>query len=78
MLFRSRKELLTGTSREVLFYLKGGEGMAKVDKERQELAKTILEANGVTYEDWLNEQHLKVITSNMKVLKEGLEARKNM
>lgn len=52
--------------------------MAKVDKERQELAKTILEANGITYEDWLNEQHLKVITSNMKVLKEGLEARKNM
>lgn len=50
---------------------------SKLDKEMQELAKTIIESNGVTYESWLNRQHLSVITSNLKVLKEGLEAKKN-
>ena len=46
----------------------------KVDKERQELAQTILESKEIEYEDWLNEQHLLIITSNIKVLKEGLNS----
>lgn len=49
----------------------------KVDKQRQELAKSILESKGSCYEEWLNEQHLNVIVGNVKVLQEGLNARKN-
>lgn len=47
----------------------------KVDKERQALAKLILESQDVSYESWLNTKHLEVITGNVKVLQEGLEAR---
>lgn len=49
--------------------------MARINKDSQELAKAILESKGVIYEEWLNNQHLNVITGNTKMLQEGLEAR---
>lgn len=48
----------------------------KIDKQTQELAKTILESKGSSYEKWINEQHLSVITSNVKVIQESLNSRK--
>jgi len=44
----------------------------KLDKDLKELAIGIIEANGKTYEEWLNEQHKNLIFSNVKIIKEGL------
>lgn len=44
----------------------------KIDSEAKELAIGILASKGVEYEDWLNNQHSKVITENSKLLIECL------
>lgn len=48
----------------------------KIDSGAKELAKGILEAQGKSYEEWLNEQHGKVITENAKVLIASLNSSK--
>lgn len=50
----------------------------KLDKEIKDIAIGVIEAGGKTYEEWLNEQHTKVIFSNAKVIREGLKLRKEM
>lgn len=45
----------------------------KLDKETKELAIEILEARGKSYEEWLNEEHQKIITSNLPLLRNGLK-----
>ena len=50
----------------------------KLDKDIKEIATSIIEVNGQTYEEWLNEEHRKVIFENSKLLKESLNLRKEM
>ncbi|MBQ8997265.1 MAG: hypothetical protein IJ086_01070 [Clostridium sp.] len=50
----------------------------KLDKDIKEIAVSIIEVNGKTYEEWLNEEHKKVIFENSKLLKESLNLRKEM
>ncbi|MDU6333757.1 MAG: hypothetical protein E6584_21590 [Enterobacter hormaechei] len=50
----------------------------KLDKDIKEIAVSIIEVTGKTYEEWLNEQHTKVIFANSKLLKESLNLRKGM
>lgn len=48
----------------------------KLDKEIKEIASAIIEANGKGYDEWLNEEHKKVIFNNSKLLKEVLMLKK--
>ncbi|WP_394883704.1 hypothetical protein [Clostridium tertium] len=48
----------------------------KLDKDIKEIAVSIIEITGKTYEEWLNEQHIKVIFANSKILKESLTLKK--
>lgn len=50
----------------------------KIDKEIKEIAVSVIEASGKTYEEWLNEQHKNVIFTNSKLVKEGLNLIKEM
>ena len=50
----------------------------KLDKDIKEIAIEIIEANGKTYEEWLNYQHSKVIFENSKLIKESLRLRKEV
>lgn len=50
----------------------------KLDKDIKEIAVSIIEVTGKTYEEWLNEQHTKVIFANSKLLNESLNLRKEM
>lgn len=50
----------------------------KLDKDTKEIAVAIIEANGKTYEEWLNEQHRNLIFENSKLIKESLLLRKEV
>jgi len=50
----------------------------KLDKEIKEIAVAVIEANGKTYEEWLNREHEKIIYANAKIIKEGLNLRKEI
>lgn len=50
----------------------------KLDKDIKEIAIAIIEANGQTYEEWLNVQHRKVIFDNSRLIKESLSLRKEV
>ena len=50
----------------------------KIDKDIKEIAIAVIEASGKSYEEWLNEQHTKDIFTNSKLVKEGLNLRKEM
>ncbi len=50
----------------------------KLDKEIKEIAVAVIEASGKSYEEWLNEEHKKVIFTNSKLLKESLNLKKEM
>lgn len=50
----------------------------KLDKDIKEIAIAVIETSGKTYEEWLNEQHKKVVFSNSKLLKESLNLRKEI
>ena len=50
----------------------------KLDKDMKEIAVAVIEASGKTYEEWLNREHEKIIYANAKIIKEGLNLRKEM
>ena len=50
----------------------------KLDKDMKDIASAIIEANGKTYEEWLNEQHRNLIFDNSKLIKESLLLRKEV
>lgn len=52
--------------------------MAKVNSDNKKLAQTILESQGKSYEEWLNEKHQEVIVSNVKLLSEALKLKKDL
>lgn len=50
----------------------------KLDKDMKEIAVAVIEASGKTYEEWLNREHEKIIYANAKIIKEGLNLRKEI
>lgn len=50
----------------------------KIDKDAKELVISILEVKSIEYEEWLNEQHQKLIVSNFEILKQGLSLKKEL
>ena len=53
-----------------------------VDKEKAKqlnaLTKSLLEAKGVSYDEWLYEQQLSYVTSNSELLIQALNSNLNM
>lgn len=47
--------------------------MSKLDQEAKLLAVDLLKKQGKDYNDWLNEQHQKVINSNYKLIRKLLD-----
>ncbi|EOE7347229.1 hypothetical protein MJU95_016500 [Clostridioides difficile] len=47
-----------------------------IDKQIKSLAISILEKNNIDYDDWINEEHKKLIFSNATVLQEAIEESK--
>lgn len=50
----------------------------KIDKDIKEMAVAVIEANGKSYEEWLNEQHKNLIFSNSVLIKESLNLIKGL
>ncbi len=52
-----------------------------VDKEKAKqlnsLTKSLLEAKGITYDEWLYEQQLSYVTSNSEILIQALNSNQN-
>ena len=47
--------------------------MSKLDQEAKLLAIDLLKKQGKDYNDWLNEQHQKIINSNYKLIRNLLD-----
>lgn len=47
--------------------------MGKLDQEAKLLAVDLLKKQGKDYNDWLNEQHQKVVNSNYKLIRKLLD-----
>ncbi|HEK5054499.1 TPA: hypothetical protein SOL97_003290 [Clostridioides difficile] len=47
-----------------------------IDKQIKSLAISILEKNNIDYDDWINEEHKKLIFNNATVLQEAIEKSK--
>lgn len=47
--------------------------MGKLDQEAKLLAVDLLKKQGKDYNDWINEQHQKVINSNYKLIRKLLD-----
>ncbi|HAT4218974.1 hypothetical protein [Clostridium perfringens] len=53
-----------------------GNNRIKPNNPIKETVKKLLDGKGISYDDWLNEIHMKFIFENLEIINEGLELRK--
>jgi hypothetical protein len=45
----------------------------KINKEDKEIVTEILSHQGISYEEWINNEQKKLISENSKLIREGLK-----
>ncbi|WP_291629917.1 hypothetical protein [Clostridium sp.] len=45
----------------------------KINKEDKEIVTEILSNQGISYEEWINNEQKKLISENSKLIREGLK-----
>lgn len=53
-----------------------GNNRQKPTNSIKDTVSKILDDKGISYDDWLNEAHKKLIIENLDIINEGLELRK--
>jgi len=49
-----------------------------INKEKKQLAESILKAKNKNYDDWLNEKHQEIIANNTSLLMEALKLKNDL